>query len=60
MEAVERYTSLSLDKLHCSRSEGIEHWRALRDSLHHVPDEPFHTALVEAMDADLDLLDRGP
>ena len=25
-----------------------------------VEGEPFHTALVEAMDRELDLLDRGP
>ena len=47
-EAVKRYTSSSLEELQRSRSEGVEHWRAVGASLHHVPD------------ADLDLLDRGP
>ena len=29
-------------------------------TLPHDPGEPFHTALVERMDEELDLLDRGP
>ena len=59
MEAVERYTSSSVEDLQRSWAERIEQWRARAAVLHHVPDEPFHTALVEAMDAHLDQLDRG-
>ena len=42
------------------RSEAIAHWSAVADGLPRVGDEPFHTALVEAMDRELDLQDRGP
>ena len=58
--AVGRYTSSSLGELHYSRSERIERRRVLGAFLHHVPNEPFHTALIKAMDAELGLLHRGP
>ena len=60
MEALDQYTASSLDGLQHRHADNIERWRALGESLPHVPDEPFHTALVEAIDAELDLLERGP
>ena len=38
----------------------VRYWSAKAELLPHGDDEPFHTALVEAMDDELDLFDRGP
>ena len=38
----------------------MDHWRARAAALPpHDSSEPFHSALVEEMDRDLDLFDRG-
>ena len=58
--AITAYTSSSLGELQRRRSDAIAHWSTVAAGLPRVGDEPFHTALVEAMDRDLDLLDRGP
>ena len=42
------------------RKEAVTRWSAVASSLPRDENPPFHTALVEAMDRELDLLDRGP
>ena len=60
MQAIEQYTSASIADAQRARRRAINHWRARADALPaHDPSEPFHSALVEEMDFDLDLFDRG-
>ena len=58
--AINAYASSSLVDLQRRRKEAIAHRSAVTSSLPRVEDEPFHTALVKAMDRELDLLDREP
>ena len=60
MQAIERYTSASIADAQHARRQAIAHWLARAEALPaHDPSEPFHSALVEEMDVDLDLFDRG-
>ena len=60
MQAIERYTSASIADAQHARRQAIARWRARAEALPaHDPSEPFHSALVEEMDFDLDLFDRG-
>ena len=42
------------------RRRVIRYWSAKAEHLPRYDGEPLHTALVEAMDDELDLFDRGP
>ena len=60
MQAIEAYTALSIPDAQRARCQAIAHWRARAAALPpHDPSEPFHSRLVEEMDRDLDLFDRG-
>ena len=59
-QAIEQYTSVSIADAQHARRQAIARWRARAEALPaHDPSEPFHSALVEEMDFDLDLFDRG-
>ena len=60
METIEAYTAFSIPGAQCARRQAMNHWRARAAALPpHNPSETFHSALVEKMDRDLDLFDRG-
>ena len=58
--AIDVYASGSLVDLQRRFTEAIARWSAVASGLPRDEDESFCTALVEAIDLELDLLDRGP
>ena len=60
MQAKEAYTTTSIPEAQRTGRQAMNHWRLRAAALPpHDPFEPFHSALVEEMDRDLDLFDRG-
>ena len=60
MQAIEAYTAASIPDAQRARRQATNHWRSRAEALPaHDPSEPFNPALVEEMDRDLDLFDRG-
>ena len=60
MQAIEAYTASSVPAAQRARRQAMDHWRSRAAALPpHDPSEPFHSALVEEMDHDVDLFDRG-
>ena len=60
VRAINAYSSSSGAELQHRLREAICHWSPMADKLPRRDNEPFHTALVEAMDDELDLLHQGP
>ena len=59
-KAIEFSTSRSIPELQCTRLAVVDHRRAGAAALPQDPSEPFHSALVEEMDRDLDRFNGGP
>ena len=62
MQAIEAYTAASIPDAQPrpAQRRAIDHWRSRAKALPAPdPSEPFNSALVEDMDHDLDLFDRG-
>ena len=59
-EAIRASTDMGVPALQAHRRREIRRWGEIAASLPRRHDEPFHAALVEVMDHELDLLARGP
>ena len=60
VRAIDTYSSSSAPELVERRKRVIRYWSAKAEQLPRCDDEPLRMALVEAMDNELNLFDRGP